>query len=260
MEFPKGAPSVLSYSSSTFQTYLHPLMITRSTVPICRRHLLLRLQNFKLQNSINLITTYSGVYRIGLNVDKTVQIYFPGKRHTSEKNTKHVTINNTNIPIRNKAKFLGVTFDSSLSFKTHINLTASKAKHRIIRLHTIYNQSYGPSLATMLRLYKTFVRPLFEYGHIATITASFKNMNIWEGIQYRFIKNVLQFPHISRANVSKFGNLPFIQHRLLHLSKTCYNKAITHNTAIQHYVTNHTSKRPIRKKHNTPYTIITNQK
>ena len=33
MEFPKGAPSVLSYSSSTFQTYLHPHMTTRFTVP-----------------------------------------------------------------------------------------------------------------------------------------------------------------------------------------------------------------------------------
>ena len=94
----------------------------------------------QLQNSINQITTYSGVYRIGLNAGKTAQIFFPGKRHTSEKNMKHVTINNTNIPIHNKAKFLGVTFDSSLSFKTHINLTAYKAKHRIMRLHTIYYQ------------------------------------------------------------------------------------------------------------------------
>ena len=104
----------------------------------------------QLQNSIDQITTYSGIYRIGLNAGKTAQIFFPGKCHTSEKNIKHVTINNTNIPI--------FTFDSSLSFKTHINMTASKAKHRIMRLHTIYNQSYGPSPATMPRLYKTFVR------------------------------------------------------------------------------------------------------
>ena len=73
----------------------------------------------QLKNSIDQITTHSGIYRIGLNA---------GKRHTSEKNIKHVTINNTNISIHNKAKFLGVTFDSSLSFKTHVNLTASKAK------------------------------------------------------------------------------------------------------------------------------------
>ena len=82
----------------------------------------------QLQNSINQITTYSGVYRIGLNAGKTAQIFIPGKRHTSEKNIKHVTINNTNIPIHNKAKFLGVTFDSSLLFTTHIKLIAIESQ------------------------------------------------------------------------------------------------------------------------------------
>ena len=84
----------------------------------------------QLQNSINQITTYSGVYRIGQNAGKTAQILFPGKRYTSEKNIKHVTINNTNIPIHNKAQFLGVTFDSSLSFTTHqINRNESQTHH-----------------------------------------------------------------------------------------------------------------------------------
>ena len=112
-------------------------------------------------------------------------IFFPGKRNT-EKNIKHVTITNTNIPFY-KAKFLGVT-----------KLIATKAKHRIIRLHSICNQSYGPSPATMIRLYKTFVCPLFEYGHIATITASSKNINIWEGIQYKYQKHPAASPHIPR--------------------------------------------------------------
>ena len=122
---------------------------------------------------------------------KRHRYFFPGKRHTSEKNIEHVTINTTNIPIHNKVKFLGVTFDSSLSFTAHIKLIATKTNHRIMRLHTIYNQSYGPSATTMIRLCKTFVRPLFEYGHITTITASSKNINIWKGIRYRYIKNIL---------------------------------------------------------------------
>ena len=126
MEFPKGAPSVLSCPFTTYQINLHPHMAT-SPFPICRRHLRLHLAKHtrfiqqQLQNSINQITTYSGIYRIGLNAGKTAQIFFPGKRHTSEKNIKHITINNINIPIHNKAKFLGVTIDSSLSFKPNGN-------------------------------------------------------------------------------------------------------------------------------------------
>ena len=119
----------------------------------------------QLQNSINQITTYSGAYRIGLNAGTAAQIFFPGKRHTSEKNIKHVTINNTNISIHNKVKFLGVTFDLSLSFTTHIKLIAIKAKHRIMRLHTIYNQSYGPSarIRIRIRMYLNSFVPKYRY-------------------------------------------------------------------------------------------------
>ena len=103
MEFPKGAPSVLSYPSSTFQTYLHPHdhKVHRSQFAdaICdftsAKHTRFIQQ---LPNSINQITTYSSVYRIGLNAGKTAHICFPGKRHTSKKHIKHATINNTNIP------------------------------------------------------------------------------------------------------------------------------------------------------------------
>ena len=172
--------------------------------------------------------------------------------YTSEKNIKHITVNNTNIPIHNKAKFLGVTFDSSLSFKTHINLqpksnTPSFAYTRYIINRTAHHPP--PCFAYTKRSF-------FEYGNIAAITASPEKMNIWEGIQYRSIKTIIPLPHISRANVSKFGNLPFGKHRTLHLFKTWYNKAITHNTSIHHYINNHISKHPIRKKHNTSYAII----
>ena len=69
--------------------------------------------------------------------------YFFLVNATRPRKTSNTSQSTTKISIHNKVKFLGVTFDSSLSFKTHINLTASKAKHRVMRLHTIYNQSYG---------------------------------------------------------------------------------------------------------------------
>ena len=107
----------------------HEYKVHRSQFPICGRHLRLHFRQTNsihtTTTSINQITTYSGVYRIGLNAGKAAQIFFPGKRHTSEKNFKHVTINNTNISIQHKVIFIGVTFDSSLSFTTHIKLNTS---------------------------------------------------------------------------------------------------------------------------------------
>ena len=68
----------------------------------------------------------------------------PVKRHryffllnaTPPRKTSNMTQSTTpRYQSTNKAKFLGVTFDSSLSFTTHIKLIAMKAKHRIMHLH-----------------------------------------------------------------------------------------------------------------------------
>ena len=214
----------------------------------------------QLQNSINQITTYSGVYRIGLNAGKAAHIFFLGIRHTSEKNIKHVTINNINISIHNKVKFLGVTFDSSLSFTTYthqINCNQSQSSHHAPTHHlppvirSISN--HHDSLMQNIRAPTFRIRSHRHHHRII------QNINICEDIQYRYIKNILDLPHISKATVAKFGNLPFINHRLLHLSKAWYNKAITHNTSIEHFIDNHVSKHPIRNKYKTPYTILTTQ-
>ena len=63
-----------------------------------------RLIQQQLQNSIDQITAYSGIYRIGLNAGKTAQIFFPGKCHTSEKNIiqKHEHMGRHTIQIHKK--------------------------------------------------------------------------------------------------------------------------------------------------------------
>ena len=76
------------------------------------------------------------------------------------------------IPTTKHAKFLGVTFDQSLTFLKHINITVAKAQSRVHKLHKIFNQHYGPYPSAMIRLYKIFILPLFEYRHTATISAT----------------------------------------------------------------------------------------
>ena len=127
------------------------------------------------------------------------------------------------------AKFLGVTFDHSLTFLQHIKTTAAKAQTRAHKLHNIYNQKYGPSPAAMTRLYHTFIRPLFEYGHTATISATDNALNIWETIQTKYIKKILELPIISKENILKFGNCPTIRSRINELTLKWYENVYTNN-------------------------------
>ena len=126
-----------------------------------------------LQHSMNQIISFCGKRRISINENKSFELIF--RKHsritTAEVTAKPILFPNTPIPFKSSGKFLGITFDQQLSFKNHITQIKSKAKHRTMRLNTLHSTKYGPSHTTMILLFKIFVRPLLEYGHIATITA-----------------------------------------------------------------------------------------
>ena len=165
---PQPPPTVhLSQFADDFKTY----SISKNII---------HLQN-KLQKSLNSIAAFCGKSRISLNENKTTELIITGRVHKyTKKYIPPLQIHKKPIPINKHAKFLGVTFDQSLTFLKHINITVAKAKSRAQQLHKIFNQHYGPSPSTMIRLYKIFIRPLFEYGHTATIPGTDNTLGIWE--------------------------------------------------------------------------------
>ena len=83
-----------------------------------------------------------------------------------------VTYNGQVIPASTSVKFLGITFDSALTFKSHYHTLANIARHRLLKLNSIFTSTYGPSTSTLIRLYKSYIRSLFDYGAPATSVAS----------------------------------------------------------------------------------------
>ena len=105
-----------------------------------------------------------------------------------------VTYNGQVIPSSSSVKFLGITFDSALTFRSHFRTVASLARHRLLKLNSIVSTSYGPSTATLIRLYKSYIRSLFDYGAPATCVASPAIQRSWERIQTHFISRALSIP------------------------------------------------------------------
>ena len=71
-----------------------------------------------------------------------------------------------------KVKFLGIIFDSKLTFQKHFEDVLERCNHRYHRLWLLANKKWGLSPATLIQIYKRCVRPIFEYGSLSTITAS----------------------------------------------------------------------------------------
>ncbi|KAI5738828.1 hypothetical protein M8J77_011653 [Diaphorina citri] len=65
-----------------------------------------------------------------------------------------------------KTKFLGVVWDSKLSWLPHVNYVKQRSLSALNVLKMVSNKQYGVRRSTLLRLYKAYVLPIFDYGCI----------------------------------------------------------------------------------------------
>ena len=71
-----------------------------------------------------------------------------------------------------QVKFLGITFDSQLSFKKHFEDILDCCNTRYHRLRLLANKTWVPSPSTLIQIHKQCIRPIFEYSSLSTITTS----------------------------------------------------------------------------------------
>ena len=63
-----------------------------------------------------------------------------------------------------QAKLLGVILDKKLTFNAHIDENAKKGRQRLGLLKLLSGSKWGCKPKTLIRLYKSYIRPVLEYG------------------------------------------------------------------------------------------------
>ena len=188
-----------------------------------------------LQRSINDLAVYANKWRIRLNPAKTSTLLF--RRSAQNLPDWHVTIHGKAIKSVTTAKFLGITFDTTLSFTTHFSNITNVARHRLFKLKSISTSKYGPSPITTIRLFNTYIRTLFEYGGAATCVAHPMRFIEWERLQMQLITHVLDLPYTLKHDIlRRHANQPTIHDRLLYLAKRWYSKAYENNAAQRDFI------------------------
>ena len=126
-------------------------------------------------------------------------------------------------------------------------------------MNSIFTSTYGPSTSTLLCLYKSYIRSLFDYAP-ATCVTSPHVQHIWEGVQTHFITRALSIPRfIHNDRKRQHAYLPPIHDRNLYLAKRWYRHAMLHNSGVQDYVGNPThNERTHTISRNTPLELIRN--
>ena len=169
----KGSPRVryLAQSSSSHLLMTLPrICLGCSCLPVCWRsgHLVpppkTRSKHLLSSNSsLNVLETWSNLWRLSLNPKKSESSFFSIHPHQA---TFQPRLYLLSIPLsfNPTPKFLGVTFDRTLSFGAHIQSLCSKFYPRHKALRSIATAFCGPTKESLSLLYKAFVRPVLTYA------------------------------------------------------------------------------------------------
>ena len=164
---------------------------------------------------------YANQWRIGLNAGKTSKLLF--QRSTRYLPDWHSTLHGRAIRSVTSVKFLGITFDTTLSFTKHFHAITNLARHRLLKLLSISTSTHGPLPSTTI----TYIRTLLEYGSAATCVANPSRFVQWERLQIRLITKTLDLPNTLNHDIlRRHADQPTIHDRLLYLAKRWYGKRL----------------------------------
>ena len=96
-----------------------------------------------LQISMDDLTLSNADHRILLSCTKYVSVLFERKK-SKKLRPQDGTYTGQVILSSLSVKFLGITFDSALNFQSHFHTVATLARHRLLKLNSIFSTTMAP--------------------------------------------------------------------------------------------------------------------
>ncbi|PJE78782.1 Ribonuclease H [invertebrate metagenome] len=131
---------------------------------ICYRSKNMHTIERQLQQCLGKLQTWADENGFKFSRSKTVCMHFCQKRKPH--NDPDLTLNGSKIPVVEQTKFLGLIFDSKLSFVPHIKHLKDKCSKAMNILRVLSHTDWGADREMLLRLYRALIRSKLDYGSI----------------------------------------------------------------------------------------------
>jgi ribonuclease HI len=138
-----------------------------------------------VQENLDKIAQWCDLWGFKINTEKTVAVLFT---HRIDRIETNLTINGKIVKVEKTAKFLGVIFDSKLTWNAHIEFIEQKCKKRLNLMRMISGQAWGASKKSLLMIYRALIRSVLDYGSIAYNTASAASKQRLDRIQHAALR------------------------------------------------------------------------
>ena len=115
-----------------------------------------------LQRTINNIQTWTKRTGFAFSTAKTIAMHICAKRGCLK--DCNLTLNNMRIACKSEHKFLGLIFDSSLTWKPHIQSLKASCHKTLDLLKHLAHKKWGANRQPLLQLYLMLMKPKIDYG------------------------------------------------------------------------------------------------
>ena len=185
-----------------------------------------------LQRDLDKLTRWCAKWRIKLNPEKTKVIIFSKSRSVIRAEPA-LSLYGDLLSYYPHIKFLGITFDSRMTFTKHSEEILERCNQKFHRLRILVNRKVGPKSRNYFTNLQC-VRPIFEYGIVSTITVSETVITKIQRVQNCFISLALRLPkYVSARLLHEASGLPYVRQRLItidqnHLVRMHANPLVEH--------------------------------
>jgi hypothetical protein len=188
------------------------LLLFADDLAILPAHHLLRLPLRNLlrgmQRTLDECSKWCIKWKMKFNIKKSNIVIFSTSKHSSSFQPL-LYLSKQSIPIANTYKYLGITLDSKLSFKTHINNIYSNLKQQSFLICRTISPNRNPSATTIRSLVLSKLVSILSYS-LPFLKLTAKDYNSFDSLMVKPLRRALSLPFSAstQATLHEFRCLP----------------------------------------------------
>ena len=155
----------------------------------------------RLQKGLDVLSKYFNDWKIRINATKTQTIIFPLSKSPrfAPRDDALIKMNDVTIPWSKDVIYLGLTLDSKLLFRQHVDKTVTKCNILIRCLYPLINRKSKLSFKNKLAVYKQIIYPVIEYAVPVWECCAKTHKLKLQRIQNKILRMVLNVPSWTRT-------------------------------------------------------------
>ena len=189
-----------------------------------------------MQEALKKVENWCKKWRVKLAPSKTNVVVFT-KCHKAHSDRPSLFLFNEELSYTEEATFLGVKFNSSLTWEPQIRALIAKAQPRLNLIKALSTSHGSNNIEMLLKLYKAIVWPIFEYSSIAHVNAAQCHQIKLQRIQNAAIRSILKLPaYIHTDILHDASGLPHLHQHIIQFGKKRLQTMLRQSPILQEVV------------------------